>query len=187
MRKLLLFAAAIAFAAPNQPDPQALAAQRKIDVIESGKAKPGSVFVFPQPELNAWVRYKLPSIVPEGVSDPRLELTWSTATAYATVNFLKVQHGQGVETNWFISKLIDGDKPVKVIARIESANGKATVHLLRVEISGLAISGSTLDFFIDNFFRPLYPDAKIDEPFELDYNMERIESRPGEARVVIKK
>lgn len=187
MRKLILLATAIACAAPSGPDPQALAAQRKIDLIKSGKARPGSVFVFPVNELNAWVRYKLPTIVPEGVRDPRLELGWGTATAYATVNFLKVRHGQGVETNWFISKLIDGDKPVKVAAQIRSANGKALVHLLRVEISGLAISGSTLDFFIDNFFRPLYPDAAIDQWFELDYNMERIEARPTEARVVMKR
>ena len=70
--------------------------------------------------------------------------------------------------------------------RIESARGRATVYLRRVEISGLAISGSTLDFFIDNLFKPLYPDSKIDEPFELADNVDHIEVHPPEARAVMK-
>ena len=186
MRRLIVLAALLAFAAPPT-DPLALSAQRKLDIIQSGKAKPGAVFIFTVSELNAWARYKLPDIVPEGVRNTRLELSNGTATAYALVNFLKVRHGQGLDTNWLISKLIDGEKPVKVNVRIESARGRATVYLQRVEISGLAISGSTLDFFIDNFFKPLYPESKIGEPFELADNVDHIEVHPADARAVIKR
>lgn len=187
MRRLIFFAALIALAEPRMTDPLARSAQRKLDVIESGKAKPGSMFVFSSAELNAWARAKVKTKFPEGVRAPRLELGNGTATAWAAINFLKVRHGQGLETNWFISKLIDGEKPVKVIVRIESARGRATVYLQRVEISGLAVSGSTLDFLIDNFFKPLYPDAKINQPFELEDNVDRIEVHPPDARVVIKR
>ena len=183
MRKLIFLIPLLLHAA----DPAALKVQRDFDRIKSGKVPRGSVFVFSEAEMNAWVRYKLPSIVPRGVRNPRLELGNGTATANALVNFLEVRNGQGVETNWLISKLIDGEKPVTVIAQIQSGGGKATVHLERVEISGLAISGSTLDFFITNFFRPLYPDAHIDEPFELDYNIDRIDVRPGQVRIAIRK
>ena len=182
------FAALIAFAAPPvMRDPLALATQRKLDAIEARKVKPGSLVIFTGPELNAWAREKVPQVVPEGVRNPRLELGNGTATAYALINFLKVRHGQGVETNWLISKLIDGEKPVKVNVRIQSARGHATVYLQRVEISGLAISGSTLDFFIDNFFKPLYPEAKINEAFELADNVDHIEVHPVDARALIKR
>lgn len=187
MCRLILCVALAAAAAPTMRDPLAASAQRKLDIIQTGKAKPGSVFVFTTAELNAWARAKIPTVVPEGVSNARLELGNGTATGYAIVNFLKVRHGQGVETSWLISKLIDGDKPVKVNVRIESARGRATVHLVRVEISGLAVSGSTLDFLIENFFKPLYPDAAIDEPFELADNVDHIEVRPADARAVIKR
>jgi hypothetical protein len=83
--------------------------------------------------------------------------------------------------------LIQGEKRILAKATIQSANGRATVHLERVEIGGLAVSGATLDFLIDTFFRPLYPDAKIDEPFELSDRVERIEVTPAEAKVYIKK
>jgi hypothetical protein len=56
-----------------------------------------------------------------------------------------------------------------------------------VEIGGLAVSGSTLDFLIHTFFMPLYPNAKIDEPFELADRIDRIEVTPAAARVYIRK
>ena len=67
-----------------------------------------------------------------------------------------------------------------------TANGKATVYLQRVEIGGLAVSGHTLDFMIQTFFLPLYPNAKINQPFELNDNVDRIEVRPAEAFVFVK-
>ena len=168
-------------------DPAAVNVTRKLDIIQSGRAKPGAMFVFTSAELNAWVRVKAPMVVPEGLRQPRLEMGNGTATGYALVDFLKMQHGAGIETNWLVSKLIQGEKRLMATASIQSANGRATVHLIRVEISGLAVSGATLDFLIDTFFRPLYPDAKIDEPFELSDRVDRIVVTPAEARVYIKK
>jgi hypothetical protein len=137
--------------------------------------------------LNAWARAKVPSVVPQGVREPRLELGTNSATGYALVDFIKIRQGAGEETNWLVTKLIQGEKRVKVIARIQSAKGRATVYLQRVEIGGLTVSGSTLDFLIHTFFMPLYPNAKIDEPFELADRIDHIEVTPAAARVYIKK
>jgi len=168
-------------------DPQADIVSRKLDAIESGPAKPGAVFVFTPAELTAWVRVKASTIVPQGFRTPRLELGNGTATGYALVDFLKVRNAAGIETNWLVAKLIEGEKPVKVTAEIRSANGRLTVHLARVEIGGLAVSGSTLDFLIHTFFLPLYPNAKLDEPVELADGIDRIEVMAAAARVYIKK
>jgi len=168
-------------------NPQAENVSHKLDAIESGQTKPGTVLVLTQPDLNAWVRAKAPTIVPEGFRQPRLQLGNGTATAYALVDFLKIRNAAGLETNWIIARLLEGEKPVTATAQIQSANGRATVHLVRVEIGGLTVSGSTLDFLIRNFLLPLYPNAKIDEPFELSDYVDRIEAAPGEARVYIKK
>ena len=176
---LLLFAAAA--------DPQAARVSHKLDIIESGKAKPGAVYTFTAAELNAWVRVKAPTVVPQGLREPRLELEANAATGYALVDFIKMRQGAGEETNWLVTKLIQGEKRVKVTARIQSANGRATVTLQRVEIGGLVVSGSTLDFLIHTFFMPLYPNAKIDEPFELADRIDRIEVTPAAARVYIRK
>jgi hypothetical protein len=167
--------------------PAAASVTRKLDLIESRKARPGSVFRFTVAELNAWVRATAPKIVPEGLRQPRVELGSGTATGHALIDFLKLRHAAGVDTNWLVAKLIQGEKPVLAQVRLESGNGRATVHLLRVEIGGLAVSGATLDFLIRTFLLPLYPNAKIDEPFQLENRIDRIEVTPAEARIHIRK
>ena len=182
---ILALVAAVAPAAPADPLVQSVSG--KLDIIQTDKAKPGSVFIFTAAELNAWARAKAPAVVPDGLREPRLQLGNGSATGDALVDFLKLRHSAGIETNWLISKLIQGEKRVKAMVSIQSANGRATVHLERVEIGGLAVSGATLDFLIETFFRPIYPDAKIDEAFELSDRVERITVTSAEARVYIKK
>ena len=182
---MLAFALLLALsAAPVGPGAGSM--RRKLDSLHAGYLRPGSVVVFTSPEIDAWARQELPGMVPEGVRQARVELGSGEATGYALVDFLKLRHSQGRESNWFVRKLIEGEKAVKVNAHIQSANGKATVFLQRVEIGGLAVSGYTLDFMIQTFFLPLYPNAKINQPFELNDNVDRIEVHPGEARVFVK-
>ena len=76
---------------------------------------------------------------------------------------------------------------MKVTAHIRSVKGRATVSLERVEIGGLAVTGATLDFLIHTFFMPLYPNAKIDQEFELADQIDHIQVTPAEARVYIRK
>jgi hypothetical protein len=109
------------------------------------------------------------------------------ASASALIDFLKVRDASGIRTNFLVAKLIQGEKLVMARASIQSAHGHATVHLLRVEVGGLAVTGAALDFLVENFFRPFYPEAKIDEPFDLAGNVDRIEVTPAEARVYIRR
>jgi hypothetical protein len=165
----------------------ALGVSRKLDLIQSGQAKAGSVFRFTPAELNAWVRVKAPAIVPDGFRQPRLVLGNGEATASALIDFLKVRNASGIQTNFLVAKLIQGEKLVTARASIQSAHGEATVHLLRVEIGGLAVTGAPLDFLVQNFLLPFYPDATIDQPFALADNVERIEVTPAEARVYMRR
>lgn len=168
-------------------DPAAAGVTRKLNLIETGRAAPGSILRFTPAELNAWVREKAPAVVPDGFRQPRLVLGNGEASASALIDFLRVRHASGIETNWLVAKLIQGEKLVQARAAIQSAHGRASVHLLRVEVGGLAVSGAALDFLVQNFFLPFYPNAKIDEPFELADNVDRIEVTPAAALVYIRR
>ena len=182
----ILIAMLAASALLRAADPVGVSVSKKLDLIESGKAKAGSVYRFTPAELNAWVRVKAPTIVTDGFRQPRLVLGNGEASASALIDFLKVRQANGTETNYLVAKLIQGEKLVTARASIQSAHGKATVHLLRVEVGGLAVNGAPLDFLVRNFFLPFYPDAQIDEPFELAGNVDRIEITPAAALVYIK-
>lgn len=142
---------------------------------------------FSPAEINAWARLKVPEIVPEGIRDERVELGYGTATGFATVDLLKMRHAQGASTNWLISRLIEGERPLVVAVRLESGGGRCVVYLTRVEIGKAVANKTVIEILVKTFFAPLYPAAKINEPFDLSYNIDRIDVRPDGVRVTIKR
>jgi len=159
-----------------------LSAKRKFDSIESDRLRAGSRVELSVRELDAYAERE----VPEGVRNPRLQLVApGVATGTAMVDFGKLRRSLGYQTGWLMSKLLDGDRPVSVTARIRSAGGRATVDLQRVEISGVAIDGRTLEFLIENVLLPLYPDAVVGRPFEMGHRIERLEVGTAAVAVVI--
>ncbi len=162
-----------------------LSAQRKFDLIESDQSKPGTRVTLTPLELNSWVEQEVTAAVPDGVRNPRLELGSGSATGSALIDFAKVRRAQGKPPGWLMSKLLEGERPVRVAARIRSAGGQATVDVQSVEISGVTIDGRMLDFLIQNYLLPMYPQAKIGEPFQLGHRIERIEIQPSAVGVLI--
>ena len=159
-------------------------ARQKFDQIETGTLRPGSRVTLTPQELDAWVAHEAPA----GVRNPHLELpSPGIATGTALIDFGKLRRAQGHPPGWLMSKLLDGERPVSVTARIRSAGGQATVDVDRVAISGLQIDGQMLDFLIQNFLLAIYPDAAVGRPFELGHRIEKVDVARGSVGVVIGK
>ena len=161
--------------------------QRKFDLIESDRLRAGSRVTLSQSELNAYVVQELPKVVPQGVREPRLELSAGTAVASALIDFVKLRSAQGSPPGWLMRQLLQGEHPVTVTARIDSARGRATVNLQSVEVAGVTIEGRMLDYLIHSYLLPYYPDAKVGEPFELSHNIDRLDVEPARVEVFLKK
>jgi hypothetical protein len=158
-------------------------AKRKLDSIETERLRPGARVTLTFPELNAWVAKEAPA----GVRNPQLHAgARDVATGAALIDFGKLERSAGRQPGWLMSKLLDGERPVSVTARVRSSGGRATVDIERVEISGFAIDGSTLDFLIQNFLIPMYPDAVIGKPFELGHGIDRLDVTPAAVAVQMK-
>ena len=165
-------------------DPLADSAQKKLDSISDQKLKPGAIVTLSPREINAWIHEKAVKAFPEGIRNEHIDLGPGTADGNALVDLTKISRAK---TNALVARLIEGERPLRVAIRVESSNGRATVFLTHVELSGVAIDGSILDFLIKHFVQPRYPDIKINEPIDLDFNMERIEIQPTGVRILIKK
>ncbi len=156
--------------------------RQKLDAIDSDRLRPGTHVRLTPQELEAYGSHELP----DGVRNPHLELPEpGVAKASALVDFGRLRRAQGHPPNWLLGKLLDGERPLSVTARIRSSGGSATVDVQRVEISGIAIDGGTLDFLIQNILLPLYPTAAVGRPFELGHRVERLDVQRGLVDVVI--
>ena len=182
VRWLLLFAVTASVLAAA--DPLADSAQKKLDSISDQKLKPGAVVTLSPREINAWIHEKAVKAFPQGIRNEHIDLGPGTTDGNALVDLMKIGKGN---INSLIARLIEGERPLKIAIRVESANGRATVFLTHVDLSGVAVDGSILDFLIKHFVQPRYPDIKINEPFDLDFNIDRIEIQPAGVRVLIKK
>jgi hypothetical protein len=157
-----------------------LSAKRKFDEIGADHLKSGSRVTLTPAELRAYAEHE----APPGVSKPVIQLANGTATGTALIDFARLRAGQGRPPGWLMARLLEGERPVTVTARIHSANGSATVEVEKVSISGLQVDGRTLDFLIQNFLLALYPDAVVGRPFELGHNIDRLDIAPGALQVV---
>jgi hypothetical protein len=182
MARLALLLAAVALVSPAD---NAASARRKIELIQQDWAAPGSTVAFTPDELNAYIREEAAKVAPEGVRDPRIVPGNGRATGYAFIDFAKLRESQGEPMPWLLAKIFGGERRVRVDARIRSGKGRATVFVERVEISGIVIRGSTLQWLIRNVLWSYYPDAKVGKPFELAHNIERIEVTHARVSVMI--
>ena len=167
-------------------DPVYLSAQKKMDLLDSGRAKRGTLVSLSPVELNAWVRTRTPQVV-AGMREPRIELGAGTLKGYALVDLIQMMKAQGSPVSPMFAPMVAGEHPVMISVHLESAPGKCTVFLDEVQFSGTALSGGLLNFLIKAFFEPMFPDAKIDRPFQLKEPMERLDIRADGVRVLMKK
>lgn len=158
-----------------------LPTDRKMDMIERGKVDPGSRVTFTESELNSYFAQN----VPDGMSRTRLQIGEGVVTGQARVDFVKMKRAQGQEMGWLMRQLLDGEHDLLVTGRLTSSAGQGRVDVDRVEIGGMAFKGRTLDLLINTFLAPHYPTAKPGRTFDLGYNMDRIDLKPGQALVTM--
>ena len=173
---------ALLFPLLGAPTAEYLSLKRKFDLIEGEKLRPGSRVTLTSRELNAYVEAEVPS---QGVRNPKLELGDGSASGSALIDFVKIQQAAGKPPGWIMTKLLGGERPVRVTARIESGSGRAKVDVERVEISGVVIEGMMLDYLIEHYLIPQFPNAKVGQPFELAHRIDRLELKPGAVGVVV--
>jgi len=178
---------ALIFPLLGAPTADFVSVRRKLDLIESDQLKPGARVNLTSRELNAYLVNSLTDYVPQGVRDARLELGDGSASGSALIDFLKLRQATGNPPGWIMSRLLSGERPVRVTAQVQSGAGLATVNVQRVEISGVAIDGKMLDYLIDTFVIPQFPDAKVGKPFELAHRIDRLEVKPDAVGVVLRR
>jgi hypothetical protein len=157
-------------------------ARQKVDSIESGRLQAGARVDLSLKELNAFAEKE----VPVGVRNPTLVLAEpETVTGTALVDFGKLRRAQGYRPGWLMSKLLDGERPVSATARIHTGGGRVTVEVKRAAVSGIEIDGATLEFIIQNFVVPFYPEAVVGRPVVMGFRIDRLQLAPAGVGVVI--
>jgi hypothetical protein len=156
-----------------------------MDRLEADAA-PAGWLTFSLKEVNALAAETIAREMPGGgVTRPDVELGRNSAVGSARVDFAKVREGTGEQPGVLSRLLLGGEKDVSVEARFVTGEGKCTIDVVRVVISGFEIQGRLLDWLVENYVLPLYPTAKVGTPFEMGYHVDHLEITPARVRLRI--
>jgi hypothetical protein len=166
---LLLGSISFATQEPSTPARHRLAdsLQGKLDHIRANgeKAHPDQTpTLMTEDEINDYLasgRVKLP----QGVKKVTLEGHSGMITGLATIDFDEIRAGQH-SSNPLLS-LFNGTHNVRVEADAAGANSTAKVHVRNVSIDGIDVPRIALEYFINKYIAPKYPNIGIDSTFAL--------------------
>lgn len=109
--------------------------------------------------------------LPKGVQKVRFTGAPNVVTANARVDFDKLTEGKSV--NPLLASLFTGVHDIVVVADANGVGGMGEVRVQSVTLDGTAIPRMALEYLVDHFVKPKYPEAGLDSRFRLP---ERIDS-----------
>ncbi|HUR37133.1 MAG TPA: hypothetical protein VM009_04900 [Terriglobales bacterium] len=177
-------------AAPSASDQTKLAdsMDKKIGAVrENGaKARPtAKTTVFTQDEVNAYFAERRVPKMPEGVRSVRFVLSADSVLAKARIDFDDITRSR--RTSNPLMYLFSGVHNVEVIAKTGNA-GPGMVHAAveSVTIDGVSVPRMALQFFIDRFVNPKYPQVDLDQDYKLPAKMDSVVIGAGKGTVTQK-
>ena len=141
--------------------------QAKINHIEqNAKKQPPdqTPTVMTEEEVNTYLasgRVQLP----QGVNKVRLEGQSGHVNANLNVDFDKIREGQH-SSNPLLG-LFSGTHDVRVESDASGTGGQGTVHVRSVSLDGTEIPRMALEFFVEKYITPKYPNVGMDSQFKM--------------------
>jgi len=120
--------------------------------------------VLTEREINAYVSSGKVSL-PKGVTRLRFSGNAGSITANALIDFDKITEGKR-NLNPLLS-LFSGVHQVEVTSHGQGARGQARVHIDSVSIDGIGVPRIALQYFVDRYIKPKYPNLGLDSQFAL--------------------
>ncbi|HTC95261.1 MAG TPA: hypothetical protein VK699_17580 [Terriglobales bacterium] len=141
--------------------------QRKLDHIQENakSAQPDQTpTVMTEEEFNDYFaagRVKLP----QGVKRVTFQGQSGVLTALAIVDFDQIRAGEP-SSNALLS-MFSGTHNVRVESDAAGSNGQGKIHVRNVSIDGIDVPPMALEFFINEYLKPKYPNVGMDSEFSL--------------------
>ncbi|HWR15528.1 MAG TPA: hypothetical protein VN577_11920 [Terriglobales bacterium] len=158
---------------------QVQSAQKKFDyIIQNGaKAAPDqNPTVLTENEINSWLMSGNAEL-PKGVRKLQFRGNPGVIDATATVDFDQITAGR--RSSHPLLSLFRGTHEVQARASAAGSAGVGQVHIESVSIDGVGVPKFALEFFVDKYIRPKYPNLGMDSTFRLPHKIDiaRVGSR----------
>lgn len=141
--------------------------QAKLDHIQQNgeKAQPDQTpTVMTEEEVNDYIAAGR-IVLPQGVKKLKMEGRTGVVTAFLNVDFDEIRAGQK-SSNPMLS-VFSGQHDVRVEGDAAGSGGQGRVHIREVSIDGFTVPRMALEYFVEKYITPKYPNVGIDSQFHL--------------------
>ena len=153
--------------ASTASSPAARSMERKLEQIERNahaSTPDPAPTVLTEDEVNAYLASGAVKL-PRGVQRVRLEGLPGIVNADARVDFDQIT--QGSRSMNPLLALFSGVHQVQVASHAHGEHGVGHVHVDSVSLDGVEVPQIALQFFVDRYIKPKYPDIGIDSRFQM--------------------
>ncbi len=160
--------------------------QIKLNQIESGHLPAGAAVVFSAAELEAVARQEAADYGKGSIRRVQLNLWAGHAGITAQVDLVRLAQMRGRPMHPLLARMLSGERQISAVLRLETVRGNALVNLERLEVDGNVLEGRPLDLLIHQFVTNEFPDARLDQWFAMEYNIDTITLWRGQAVVTLR-
>lgn len=183
---LLLLGTFAFFAQAVRHSPAYTSMEKKIAILEAGPNDASQTVNLTQDELNAFLNEGGVQL-PKGLSNVKFDLRPGVARATSEVDFDQLSEGHGGGGNPIFSVLFSGTHDVEAEAQASGTNGEGTVTIQSVKLDGVQVPKSALEYLIQHYVKPKYPQAGMTSTFELPVKIDAATVQQGQVELVQKK
>jgi hypothetical protein len=182
---------AIGAAAAQSPQALADAADAKLQAMIYGQSAAAAAperprrTVFSQTEMNAYLRYRA-TWLPVGISEPSVQFIGANKVATrvtADLDGVRKKSSGG----WFDpTAYLSGKLPVYVTGTLATGDGRGRFALEQATVDGIPVPKLFIDELLAYYTRSSVNPAglRLEEPFELPSEIDRIDVTTGQATVI---
>ena len=179
---LLCLLPSLAWAADDEA--LSLSAARKFQQIAEKSLPSGTTVEFSEDELNAFLKVHGALALPEGVQDPEVSLRQGGAVIAARIDLETA--GAALENLPLLMRLLlKGTR--EILADIDFAIevGRGSLKLVSMQVEGVEIPESVLEWFIEAYAPPQYRPHLLGEEAEMQIGLSNLSIEPGRAIAVV--
>ena len=158
--------------------------QEKIDAIKNSENSPqhkrGSSRVqLSEAELESYLMYSLQEDIPAKVDSATVDLAQDTVGLDAQLTFAANATG-----NPMVDALVGGTHNLLFKGKLVADHARGKFDLQEVRVDGIPVPNIFIQTLFKKYVKPKYPEADLNEPFDMPWGIEELKLQPGKATVV---
>lgn len=158
--------------------------QDKIDAIKNSENSPrhkhGSSRVqLSEAELESYLIYSLQDDIPAKVDSAHIDLAAGSVGLNTQLTFTSNATGNPV-----VDAVVGGTHNLLFRGRLMGEHSRGKFDLDEVRVDGIPVPNIFIQTLFKKYVKPKYPEADLNEPFDMPWGIEEIKLEPGKATVV---